>query len=225
MTAADPVHDAPALAVLRAALDAALGERGVALDAELARIAEQPTALHRLFPAAGRRYGRALLPGAPAGWRVEDAVRTIWLRAAALPPEPLAAEVLLLYRHGDAAERRGVLRALPYLPLGPGALEVVHDALRTNDDRLIAAAMGPYAQRHLDQRHWRQAVLKCLFTGVPLSAVAGLADRQDGELAALAEGFATERRAAGRPVPPDTALLLPGGRDGDGEPPGSHGAP
>lgn len=210
MTEDAAVHDGRAAAALRVALDAALGEHRDRFAAELAELADGPAAVRRLFPAAGRRYGRALLPGGPAGWLVEDAVRTCWLLALPLRGAPLAGEVLGLYRHGDAAERRGVLRALPYLPVGGGALEVVHDALRTHDDRLIAAAMGPYAGRHLDQHRWRQAVLKCLFTGVPLSAVAGLADRRDAELAALAEGLAAERRAAGRPVPPDAALLLPG---------------
>ncbi|WP_438827415.1 EboA domain-containing protein, partial [Streptomyces otsuchiensis] len=196
--------------VLRQALDTALGEeRAADLTRELREAAGDTGRLRARFPAAGRRYGRQSLPGAPAGWKVEDAVRTALLLQAPPGPEG-AAEAALLYRQGDAAERRGVLRALPYLPVGDAALELVHDALRANDPRLVEAAVGPYAGRHLEQAAWRQAVLKCLFIGVPLSAVAGLEERRDGELTALAEGLAAERRAAGRTVPDDVALLTSG---------------
>lgn len=96
-----------------------------------------------------------------------------------------------------------MLRALPFLPLGARAVHLTDDAVRTNDNRLIAAALGPYARAHLDQYRWRQAVLKCLFTGIPLAKVAGLHERRDAELARMAHGFAAERRAADRTVPAD----------------------
>jgi hypothetical protein len=61
-------------------------------------------------------------------------------------------------------------------------------------------------------------VLKCLFTGVPLDAIAGLARRArgDAELARMLGDFAHERTAAGRPVPADLhrALDLTGPPDG-----------
>ncbi|WP_209312407.1 EboA domain-containing protein [Streptomyces lonarensis] len=202
-TTASPQETTALREALDAALDAALAAR---LSTEL-RQAADPAVLRRLFPAAGRRYGRGPLPGAPDGWRVEDAVRTLLLRQA--PPAGTAEAAVLLYREGDAAERRGVLRALPHLPVGDAALELVRDALRANDPRLVEAAVGPYAARHLDQHAWRQAVLKCLFVEVPLRAVAGLAERRDAELAALADGLAAERRAAGRAVPADLALITP----------------
>ncbi|MEK8109707.1 EboA domain-containing protein [Micromonospora sp. M12] len=59
-----------------------------------------------------------------------------------------------------------MLRALPLLPIGGAGVPLLHDAIRTNDTRLVAAALGPYA-RHLDPAAWRQAVLKCVFSGVP----------------------------------------------------------
>ncbi|MGW2473140.1 EboA domain-containing protein [Streptomyces sp. NPDC001665] len=121
-----------------------------------------------------------------------------------------------LYEQGTAAERRAVLLALPALDPGPAALPLVEDALRTNDTTLVAAAAGPYAAVHLDPHGWRHAVLKCLFTGVPVEAVDGLARRSrgDGELARMLGDFASERIAAGRPVPADLhhvlALTAPG---------------
>ncbi|MFC4022099.1 EboA domain-containing protein [Micromonospora sp. GCM10011542] len=173
------------------------------LDAALRRVAVEPDAISRLFPAAGRRCGRTALPDAP-GWTADDAARVLLLTA--LPAEH-ARYADTLYRHGDAAERRAVLRALPLLPVGGAGVPLLHDAIRTNDTRLVAAALGPYA-RHLDPADWRQAVLKCVFTGVPLAAVADLDERADGELAAMLAALAAERHAAGREMPADATELL-----------------
>ena len=95
-----------------------------------------------------------------------------------------------------------MLRALPLLPVGDAGVPLLHDAIRTNDTRLVAAALGPYA-RHLDDAAWRQAVLKCVFIGVPLAVVHDLDERADAELAADARragrGAARRRpRTAGR---------------------------
>ena len=148
------------------------------------------------FAAAGRHCGHDRA----------DAVRTLLLVEARAGAETLTR----LYQHGSAAERRAVLRALPALVDGPHAVHLVEDALRSNDTRLIAAAVGPYAAAHLDPHPWRHAVLKCLFTGVPVDAVANLAQRAagDGELARMLTDFAAERTAAGRDVPADLGRVL-----------------
>ncbi|MEU7851852.1 EboA domain-containing protein [Micromonospora parva] len=173
------------------------------LDTALRRVTTEPTAITRLFPAVGRRCGRAALPDAP-GWTADDAARVLLLTS--LPGEH-AEYAESLYQHGDAAERRAVLRALPLLPIGAAGVPLLHDAIRTNDTRLVAAALGPYA-RHLDEAAWRQAVLKCVFSGVPLAAVADLDTRADGELAAMLAALAAERHAAGRDLPADATDLL-----------------
>ncbi|WP_077800657.1 EboA domain-containing protein, partial [Streptomyces sp. JHA26] len=149
-----------------------------------------------LFARAGRRC-RAL----------GDTARVDLLAAA----RPDAATVTRLYRQGTAAERRAVLLALPRLDLAPAhGVPLVEDALRTNDTGLLAAAVGPYAARHLDAHGWRHAVLKCLFTGVPVSCVSALAERArgDGELARMLRAFADERTAAAREVPEDLHHVL-----------------
>ncbi|MFF0112505.1 EboA domain-containing protein [Streptomyces prasinus] len=140
---------------------------------------------------AGRRCGAAHA----------DAARVLILYAARADTEALTR----VYDQGTADERRAVLHALPHLVPGPGARPLVEDALRTNDTRLVAAAVGPYGARHLDAHAWRHAVLKCLFTGVPLDRVADLARRArgDAELARMLGDHADERTAAGRPVPED----------------------
>ncbi|UED84156.1 EboA domain-containing protein [Streptomyces profundus] len=189
----------PAGEALRAALlDHLAPAAGEWLEAALDEGADREAA----FAVAARRVGREPLPG--TGLPAADAARILLLTAAA----PDAATVTRLYQQGDAAERRAVLHALPQLPVGADAVPLVEDALRANDNRLIAAAVGRYAARHLDAHQWRHAVLKCVFTGVPLTAVAGLTDRADAELARMLEDFAAERRAAGRPVPDDVARAL-----------------
>jgi hypothetical protein len=195
---------------LRAALDGALTDPEW-LDRALERIAADPKAIEELFPAAGRHCGRGPLPHpAPGalGWSVDDAARTLLLTALPSESAPaLTAAVTALYRYGDAAEKRGVLRALPRLDLGDGAVDLLRDALRTNDTRLVAAAMGPYA-RHLDAEAWRQGVLKCVFMEIDLAVIDGLDERADAELARMLEGLAAEREAAGRTIPADAYALL-----------------
>ncbi|MYW67595.1 sugar phosphate isomerase [Streptomyces sp. SID8379] len=202
------VHDILTASTLKESLLAVLTpDQRARLAVDTRAVAERGTpALDVRFPAAGRTYGRGPLPGW-AHWAVEDAARTVLLQQLPLREADLAAEVIARYWGGDAAERRGVLLALPFLALGPAALALTDDAVRTNDNRLIAAALGPYARAHLDQYRWRQAVLKCLFTGIPLRRVAGLDQRRDPELARMARDFAKERQAAGREVPADLWLV------------------
>ncbi|MET8975369.1 EboA domain-containing protein [Streptomyces sp. NPDC004539] len=156
----------------------------------------QPPTWRRHFTEAARRCGP----------RYADAARVLLLHAA----HPDTPTLTLLYTQGTAAERRAVLHALPHTTPTPDALPLVEDALRTNDTSLIAAAVGPYAARHLGAHAWRHAVLKCLFTGVPVTEVAGLTDRAsgDGELARMLRDHAAERAAAGRPVQEDLRRVL-----------------
>jgi hypothetical protein len=194
---------------LQTAVTGAVADLRWLADAQ-SRVAASPAAVAGLFPAVSRHCGRGPLPDpAPelAGWTVDDAARVLLLTALSLPGAALAGEIGALYRYGDAAEKRAVLRALPWLDIGDGGVELLRDAIRTNDPRLVAAALGPYA-RHLDDALWRQAVLKCVFMDIPLSALTGLGDRADSELARMLAGLADERRAAGRSMPADATALL-----------------
>ncbi|MFJ2476551.1 EboA domain-containing protein [Streptomyces sp. NPDC087659] len=149
------------------------------------------------FASAGRHCGR----------EHADSVRTHLLHAARAD----AATLTRLYRQGTAAERRAVLLALHHLAPDPAdGVPLVEDALRTNDTRLVAAAVGPYAAHHLPPHSWRHALLKCLFTGVPVDTADGLARRARGdtELARMLTDYAAERTAAGRPVPADLHRVL-----------------
>ncbi|MCW2903985.1 MAG: hypothetical protein JWO67_6250, partial [Streptosporangiaceae bacterium] len=165
------------------------------------------------LPAAGRECGRGRLRPAGPGcddWSVDDAARVLILLELPGAGDELTGRLLDLYRFGDAHERRAVLRSLAALDaeIGEGALSLVHDALRSNDTRLVAAALGPYGGARLSDHAWRQAVLKCVFTGVPLSQVTGLDRRADAELARMMTDYARERAAAGRDIPPDVTRFL-----------------
>lgn len=209
---------------LRGALEAALDEAARDwLDRALAQAADAappggptPAPAPGTAPATGavapstRRLPAWELRFAEAGRRCgpdhADRARVLLLRAA----RPDLDTVTRLYTQGSAAERRAVLAGLPDLVAGPEALPLVEDALRTNDTRLVAAAVGSYAAAHLDAHAWRHAVLKCLFTGVPVAAVAELPRRarDDAELARMLGDYAQERRAAGRAVPDDLRRVL-----------------
>jgi hypothetical protein len=164
------------------------------LDEALRKVAADATALRTVFPAVGRRVGRT----------AADAARVELLKAA----PGAAAEMPDLYRHGDAAEKRAVLFGLSVVDIGDAGVELVADALRTNDPRLVTAAMGEYAATHLGDAAYRHGVLKCIFMGIPLADVAGLDRRTDEELLRMMRSFAAERTAAGREVPADLRTLL-----------------
>ena len=160
-------------------------------------------ALPRRRPARCGRRDRC--PATP-GWTADEAARALLL--AALPPtEPLATEVEALYRYGDAAEKRAVLRALPLLPIGDGggaaaARRAAHQ--RHPAGRRRARARTPRApDRRTPGGRRCSSACSC---GVPLAAVADLDDagrRRTGR--ACSPRFAAERHAAGRAVPADAA--------------------
>ena len=194
----------------------------------VSEVTAEPERIAVLFPAAGRAVGRAPIAPIddPLGLRhgtVDDRARAELVCAllAALPAAAAAPQLADLYRHGDDAERRGVLRGLNDSSNAPPevtavGVDLVSDALRTNDPRLVAAALGPFAAEHLDQHGWRHGVLKALFMGIPLDVVAGLEHRADPELARMAVALIDERRAAGRAVSDDmtrlaTITTTPGG--------------
>ena len=191
-------------------------------------VTADPRRILVLFPAAGRAVGRAPIDPVtdPLGMRygtIDDHARKDLVLAvvAVLPAAEAAQQLSDLYRHGDDAERRGVLcglNALPDVPtlVAETGVELVSDAFRTNDPRLVASALGSFAAAHLDQHGWRHGVLKALFMGIPLDVVAGLEHRADPELARMAAALIDERTAAGRAVSEDmlrlaTLITTPGG--------------
>ena len=107
-------------------LSAALEERATPEGLEWLReasaaVAADAAAVRARFPMVGRKVGREPLdarrrPGRRP--RVDDRRRRAHAAAASRSATRAEAELAELYRYGDAAERRGILRALPYLDLG-----------------------------------------------------------------------------------------------------------
>jgi hypothetical protein len=162
---------------------------------------KQPLAV--TFPAAARKVGRDRLS---PSWTADQATRALLLVGAS------ATDVLEVYRYGDAVEKLAVLHALSLADVADAlqdqAIPIIEDALRTNDQRLVAAALGPYATQHLSQHAFRHAVLKCVFADIPLAVVDGLPKRVDPELIRMMTDFAAERSAAGRAIPADLEAYL-----------------
>jgi hypothetical protein len=199
------------LAELSAALEGRAKPEGLAwLREASAGVAADPAAIRTRFPMVGRKVGREPLdPGADASdifaWTIDDAARTLLLLALG---DAVEGELAELYRFGDAAERRGILRALEFLDLGDRALYLTDDAIRTNDTRLIAAALGPYATEHLSDAQYDQAVLKCVFVGVPITPLDGIPERVTPDGARMLAAFVHERVAAGRDVPAEVWIVI-----------------
>lgn len=197
---------------LRTALAARVSPSGMRWLQEASEILRgNPGRIDRLFPAAGRQLGRIPLAATVAAgdlhaWTVDDAGRVVLLLALG----DAAGEFLEpLYRHGDSAERRAVLRGLAVLPVPTHIGEpIAADALRTNDPRLVAAALVPYAAEHFPTDAVHQAVLKCLFLGVPIGLLPEIRRRATPELTRMLDDYVLERVAAGRDVPADVWPLI-----------------
>jgi len=60
---------------------------------------------------------------------------------------------------------------------------------------------------HFPALNFNQAVMKAIFNGVSVRRIEQLERRITPELSRMAAGYASERRAAGRPVPQDAEFL------------------
>jgi hypothetical protein len=216
------------------AIQTAAGLLAPALTAELAEacasaLAVRPpsdTKLLALFARMGRVLGAAELEltgaqraelsalGYRAGSRAARAqLARIFLlveACAALAPAQHVAFLLRCYRTSGNEERAALLRALPLLPEPERFLPIATDACRTHVLDVFEAigCDNPYPARHFDQASFNQLVVKALFVGAPLARVEGLRERKDAELSRMVRDYVSERRAAGRSIPEDVALVL-----------------
>lgn len=209
--------------LLAPALTPALAE---ALAAALAARPISDIELLALFARVGRTLGAAELALAPAqreqlsalGYRApERASRAQLARmgllveaCAALEPARHTALLLRCYRTSGNEERAALLRVLPLLPQPERFLAIATDACRTHVQDVFEAIAcdNPYPARHFDQASFNQLVVKALFVGAPLARVEGLRARDNPELSRMVRDYASERRAAGRAIPADVALVI-----------------
>ncbi|XYH99679.1 EboA domain-containing protein [Sorangium sp. So ce1128] len=145
------------------------------------------------------------------GWRLDELGRVtmITLVSRRLPGPELEQLLGVCYQQGDGRERQALLRALPLLNEAERFVSLAVDACRTNEVPVFEAIAceNPYPAAYFPDLNFNQMVLKAMFMGVALARIVGLARRRSGELARMAEDFASERRAAGRSVPADIGLL------------------
>ena len=199
------------------------GRRWWALAA--ASVAERGDELGERFTGASRRVGKHALALTAAErerltrqgvdwpvthWAMDDLARvTLLLLCAAVRPAHREA-VETCYREGDNRERQAVLYALPLLPVPETFVELAVEACRTHVQPVFEAIAceNPYPARYFPEPAFNQMALKAVFTGVALERIVGLRSRATEELARMAADYASERRAAGRPVPADLDLLM-----------------
>jgi hypothetical protein len=114
-----------------------------------------------------------------------------------------------VYKTGDNEERAALLKALLLLPRPESFVELAIDACRTHVQSVFEAIAceNAYPMLHFPEHNFNQMVLKAFFTGVAVQRIEGLAARRTPELVRMAEAYASERRAAGRPVPADLGLV------------------
>jgi hypothetical protein len=162
--------------------------------AELARSSQPPTlgSVLEVMPLSGLVRSLLLL----------GAVRLV-------PEDGQVSFVARTFDTADSFERAAVLRSLGGLPDPARFVDVAVHACRTHVQDVFEAIAceNPYPSQYFPDPAFQQLVLKCFFTEVPVRRVEGLASRLNAELARMALAYASERRAAGRSVPPDLELV------------------
>jgi len=191
------------------------------LDDQLAA-ARDPARFAPAFAAAGRWLGRAAISDEDAAaitaaglrWPVTDAdecgrAALVLAAIAELPEDSHVGLVRDLVRRGEVRERQAVLRVLAALPGPARFVELAIDACRSNVETVFSALAcdNDFPARHFPAAAFDQMVLKALFIGAPLARVAGLAARTTAELVRMVDAYVSERRAAGRSIPDDVALV------------------
>ncbi len=181
-------------------------------------------AFHVAFAAAGRRLGKAPITRddaarigdagllVPVGMGADECARGALVLAAtwSLPAGDQVGFVRDLVRRGEVRERQAVLRVLAGLPDPARFTELAIDTARTTVPSVFEALAcdNAFPARWLPADAFDQLVLKALLVGAPLARVDQLATRITADTIRVVEAFASERRAAGRPVPDDARLVL-----------------
>jgi hypothetical protein len=184
-----------------------------------------PASFTTVYAATGRRLGttpfepaadeaaeleRSSLP-VPLGWPLSAVGRAALLAKACgeLTPAEHAAFVARVFKTGDNAERAALLRALQLLPEPERFVETAMDACRSSVQSVFEAIAceNPYPARFFPDLNFNQLVLKAFFTEVPVRRIVGLEQRRTDDLVRMAEGYASERRAAGRSIPRDLHVV------------------
>jgi hypothetical protein len=114
------------------------------------------------------------------------------------------------FRYADMGELCALYKTLALLPDPKRFVWRAGEGCRSSMKAVFesVACDSPLPVRHFDDVAWRQMLIKALFVEAPLARVFGLGTRLDAETARMALDLADERRSAGRPVNPDSWLLV-----------------
>lgn len=180
--------------------------------AEWFRAQLQAPAVQAAFAGAGRRLGNALVQtDAPLlqGRPLAELGRMALLLSAVDRGADAPALVQDLFWRGSADEKVAVLRALPLLPEPARFVAIGIEAVRASVGTVFEAVAceNPFPADHFPEPAFNQLVLKAIFNEVSCRRIEGLARRAGPELTRMAQGYGSERRAAGRPVPEDVAYV------------------
>ncbi len=164
----------------------------------------------------GAQDGQAGIVGLPEplfsqlrGRPLDELARTALLLAAMSGEAARDRLPLELFQRGDAGEKQAVLRALPLLPRPARFVEIGVEAVRSSVQTVFEAIAceNAFPADHFSDPQFNQLVLKALFNGVATARVFGLSLRAGAELDRMVQGYAAERRAAGRSVPDDIETI------------------
>jgi hypothetical protein len=198
------------------------------LTEALASVQAEPrhTRLAIAFARSGRKLGTdamRLLPpeqdalrtagiGEPRPhWTAADYGRLALLHVASTTVDTDEAVPLVerLFRTAEMGEQISILRVLAALP-DPGRFAALAaEATRTNAVRVFEALAceNVFPAAYMPDASFDQMVLKAIFVGLSTKRIEGLGRRVTAQLVRMAEGYASERRAAGRTVPDDIAHI------------------
>lgn len=161
----------------------------------------------RPFSSAAAELGALARPH----WSLGDYTRAALVSAALdqLPEAEQPGFVLQLFEAGEMGEQVSLLRTLTLLPGPERFVEVGLQACRANALDVFEAMVceNPFLALHFPPLNFNQAVMKAIFQGVSVRRIEGLETRITPELQRMAAGYASERRAAGRPVPVDVDYI------------------
>jgi hypothetical protein len=174
-----------------------------------------------LFASVPRRLGpgalqnltepSAQLAAARPHWTRTDVAR-LWLLLRGLRGVAEAQQagwLLALFEAGEIGEQVSILRTLSALPEPARFVETGEQACRHNSLDVFEAivAENAFLAEYFPTLSFNQAVMKAIFQQVSVRRIEQLESRITPELSRMAAGYASERRAAGRPVPEDAEFL------------------
>jgi hypothetical protein len=147
----------------------------------------------------------------PERWTKLEAARALLVLARPDLAAPAGAAALEeAFRYADMGELCALYKTLALLPAPERFVWRAGEGCRSSMKSVFesVACDSPLPVRHFDDVGWRQMLIKALFVEAPLARVFGLRTRLDAETARMALDLADERRSAGRPVNPETWLLV-----------------